>query len=363
MSNFKTPRIISLTDLDQLRKELTPKEIDIYSSQLEELQRIDNPSLGDNTLRAGYASVEGVHVYYPWLNTILYCVNDTDLLRLRTNRNRELITTEEQTVLRKAIVGIAGMSVGSGMAVALAYSGISRRIKIADHDVVDTSNLNRLRETLVSIGRPKVDLTAEHIYELDPFACVDIYSEGITADNIDRFFEDPKLDMVIDEIDDFKMKVQLRLHAKKNRIPLLMLTSLGDNILVDIERYDQDPEAPIFHGMLGDLSEEILAKGVVSPEDIKRYSIQLVGQQYIPTRAIQSVFEMGKTLVGRPQLYSTIAVDGGLAAYVVRQILLNNMPKSGRFFIKFSELFNIQTDELASSVTRDELLRRMSPPK
>ncbi len=337
------------------KKEHGEKElIDIYDIQAQELARVDNPASGTSENKP-----DEVYVHYPWSGQILRCVGEKDLFRLRTNRNQNLITSKEQAKLADSTVGVAGMSVGSGIALALVYSGISKRIKLADNDTLDTSNLNRLRESLLNVGKPKVDLTARHVYELDPFSEVELFEQGINESNIGQFFTSPKLDLVVDEIDDFKMKVQLRLQAKKHGVPIIMFTSLGDNILVDIERFDLDQNMPIFHGILTEVSEEILASSEITPQQIQKYSVQLVGQQYIPTRALDSVAEMGKTLVGRPQLYSTIAVDGGLAAYVSRQILIGDGLESGRYFIKFADLFNLKTDELTDTDERESILRKL----
>lgn len=333
------------------------KFVDIHTHQKTELYEIVNP--GKKTPKEINPSIKCEYVFLPWINTLLKTVGSDDLYTLRTNRNRELITESEQQKLAKCTVGVAGMSVGSGIALGLIYSGITREIKIADHDNLDTTNLNRLRGALINVGRPKTHLTAQYIYELDPFTEIHIYDDGVNKDNIDEFFTAPKIDLVVDEIDDFKMKVSLRLHAKKYGIPLIMFTSLGDNVLVDIERFDLDKNIPIFHGILSETSEEILKSPEITPEDIKRYSIELVGQQYIPTRALTSLLEVGHSLVGRPQLYSTIAVDGGLASYVARKILLNNKHLSGRYFVKFSELFDLEDSGLSETDERKEILKKL----
>ena len=322
--------------------------VDIYQQQLEDLQSIHYTN-----------NAQEAWVYYPWHKKLLHCVDADALFALRTNRNKLLITEEEQQQLRSAVIGVAGMSVGSGIAIGAVYSGISDTIKVADRDTLDTSNLNRLRESLLAVGKDKVALAAQHIYEINPFANVLTFEQGVTMDTLDDFFDNPKLSVVVDEIDDFKMKVQLRLMAKNRKVPLLMFTSLGDNILVDVERYDIDPNLQIFNGLLGDVPSDVLANPDIGPDDIRRYSVQLVGQQYIPTRALESLTKMGTELVGRPQLYSTIAIDGGLAAYTIRQIVLANEPISGRYFVSFSDLVQIQNDGLEVTPERQEILKRL----
>ncbi len=341
--------------------------IDIFGLQVKELFRIKYPGLkeeGEESVaflkQRNQGDLSGSWVYYPWKKTLLHCVSKDDLYVLRTNRNKNIITDNEQLKLKDAVVGVAGMSVGAGIASALAYSGISETIKIADYDELDTSNLNRLRENLLSIGKKKTVLAKQHILELDPFIDVQDYSEGLDESNIDSFFATPALTVVVDEIDDFKMKLLLRLKAKEYKIPLLMFTSLGDNILIDVERHDIDSDLMPFHGIIDDLSEEILKKDIISDEDIKKYSVQLVGAEYIPTRALESVADMGKTLVGRPQLYSTIAIDGGLGAYVIRRLALDGQPQSGRYFVKLAELIGTSSDDLNQSSERKAILDILS---
>ncbi len=153
-------------------------------------------------------------IYFPWNNTLLRCVSREHLFILRTARNKLLINESEQTKLAEAVIGVAGMSVGAGIAIGAVYSGMSNRIKIADNDTLETSNLNRLRESLLNVGQPKARLAAQQIYEINPFSEVDLYEEGLNEANIATFFNNPKLAVVVDEIDDFKMKVRLRIELK-----------------------------------------------------------------------------------------------------------------------------------------------------
>ena len=357
----------SEVDLNNLKNSVNIfKTVDIYESQLKEIYRTQQP--GDSSDSVGFEKFRGEHaggdlagnwIYFPWSGVLLHTVGSEELFQLRTNRNQLLVTQEEQEKLRKAVVGITGMSVGAGMAIALAHSGVSDTIKISDYDELDTSNLNRLRESLSSVGQPKATVAAEHIYDINPFADVQVFDKGVHNDNIDKFFDEPALDVIIDEIDDFRMKVRLRAEAKKRHIPVLMFSSLGDNILIDVERFDTEPELEIFHGVLGALPDEIANNQSITAEDEKRYAVLLVGQEFVPTRALATLKEMGKTLVGRPQLYSTIAVDSGLATYLVRKIILGEKLTSGRYFVKFAELFNLPSTDLARGPEREQVLKAL----
>lgn len=359
------PGKYSSKDLKELReKSKIWREVDLYDSQVGELLEIRFPNNAERQLQRDiflkdYGKDGGAWVYYPWSGVLLHTIGSSELFELRTNRNQNLITKEEQQALQASVIGVAGMSVGAGIAIGAIYSGMAGTIKLADFDRLETANLNRVRETLPHVGQAKVDLASRSILELDPFTEIQTFPEGITSSNIEEFFTNPKLDMVVDEIDDFKMKVLLRVKAKQHKVPLLMFTSLGDNILVDIERYDTTSNQAIFNVAIGDVANEIMANEDISDEDIKRYAVQIVGIEYIPTRALESLPQIGRSLIGRPQLYSTVAVDGGLAAYVIRQILLDTKLKSGRYFINFASLFNAESEEFADSKKRKGILQKL----
>ncbi|QQS18601.1 ThiF family adenylyltransferase [Candidatus Saccharibacteria bacterium] len=243
----------STEQVAHLREKPVWKEVDIYAGQIVELAEIRFP--GDAEARQAFIEAHpaeelaGVWVYYPWSGVLLHCVSDEALFELRTNRNKLLITAEEQARLAACTVAVAGMSVGSGIALSCVYSGMSSTIKLADFDTLETANLNRLRESLTAVGAEKLALTMQRIYELNPFANVIPFENGVRDDNIDKFFQDPQTTVVVDEIDDFKMKVELRVKAKAYGVPLLMFTSLGDSILIDVERYDLDPALDVFNGL------------------------------------------------------------------------------------------------------------------
>ena len=61
---------------------------------------------------------------------------------------------------------------------------------------------------------------------------------------MDEFFDG--LDLVIEECDSLDMKVRVREEARARGIPVLMETS--DRGLFDVERFDVEPERPLFHG-------------------------------------------------------------------------------------------------------------------
>ncbi len=323
--------------------------VDLYRSQLREIFEINNPHLifSSNFKRRqeiflrnrlkNDSGVGGNWIYYPWSGFLVHTVSEDEYFKIRTNRNKLLITDLEQKKLRDSKVGIVGMSIGGNMAVGLSYSGISKTMKLADHDVLATSNLNRVRAGIQDVGLSKIEVVSRKIYEIDPYANLISYNKGLNYKNMNSFFEEnEKLQLIIDACDDFKMKISIRIEAKKRQMPVIMLTSLGDNLLVDIERYDLDKNIKIFNGRIGKIFDEILSKQITE-EDKKKFAIMLVDPKNVPERALKTVQDIGKQFVGRPQINSTVTIGSGLVLFLAKEILLNNSTFSGRKKISFSD--------------------------
>jgi hypothetical protein len=149
-----------------------------------------------------------------------------------------LITAKEQAVLAEFKVAVLGMSVGSNIAFLLMQAGISRKITLADLDVLDTTNLNRILAGVHQVGINKAIVAARRIYEDNPFANVSLMLNGVTEQNLEEMFANRKADCVIDEIDDIALKIKLRVLAIRHRVPVVMITDNGDGVVLHVERYD-----------------------------------------------------------------------------------------------------------------------------
>src|SRR6185369_4562465 len=106
--------------------------------------------------------------------------------------------------------------------------------KLADFDTLALTNLNRIRGGVESLSLRKVEMTARQVYALNPYAEIELFPDGLNEGNIDKFFSDPKLDIVIDELDNIAVKFLIRQSAKKYKTPLVMGADNGDNAVVDV---------------------------------------------------------------------------------------------------------------------------------
>lgn len=344
---------------------------DIFVSQLGELFEINNASLikepDFKSRQAAFIeeqsgsepALKGNYVFYPWSGLLLHLLGKDELRILRTNRTNNLITPDEQARLSQFTAGVAGLSFGNGIALSQVYTGISDTIKLADTDIFETTNLNRVRVGLPSVTQAKTDVTAQDIYEINPYANVEIFDAGLTEDNLADFIGGTtKLNIVFDVVDDFAMKVRLRLAAREAHIPVIMLTSLEDSVLVDVERFDLDPNAEPFHGLLGSVTNDLLTK-TMSEQDKARYAMAIVGPERISYRNLMSLANVGRSLVSRPHLYGTVSIVCGLASYIAKRIALGEDMPSMRKHLKFNEMLDIADNKDDTPEARQELLSRM----
>lgn len=111
---------------------------------------------------------------------------------------------------RILIFGLGG--VGSWCVEALARTGFGH-FTLVDSDTVAESNSNRQLPAMSStVGRPKVDVLADRIRDINPDAEVIVRHERFTPDTADSF-DFTAYDYVVDAIDSLTDKAQLILRA------------------------------------------------------------------------------------------------------------------------------------------------------
>lgn len=319
---------------------------DHLHGQLEELVKTSHPSIAYTAEALREAALAhlgntpseeyGVWVHYPWSKRLVHLLDRDEFIRVRTDRNRNKITSEEQALLGTKRVGIIGLSVGQSVALALAMERGFGELRIADHDTLELSNLNRIRSSVHELGIPKVINVAREIAEIDPFLEVKCLPEGITHDNLEHFLtEGGQLDILIDECDSTAVKIRCRQRAQELGIAVVMDTS--DRGLVDVERYDREPTRPIMHGLLehADLSD--LNEGL-SPARAYELIMTMVNADGLSARMKASLPEIGRSLRTWPQLGSHVALGGSVVADVCRRMNLGQMDWSGRWYIDLDEL-------------------------
>ncbi len=335
--------------LAEIVAEHSPIFHDSLQSQMMELFKIRHPQekLSHQDLEKKYgewaaqndAPSYGAYAYYPWSNRLLHLLDEKEYAELRTSRNQYKITPEEQRALARKSIGLIGLSVGQSVALAMAIERGFGLLKIADFDILELSNLNRIRSGAHNIGLPKTTVVAREIAEIDPYLKVEIFEGGITPENIGAFLggENP-IDLLIEECDSLPIKILARTEARAREIPVLMDTS--DRGMIDIERFDQEPGRPLFHGRCAVESLDELAQ--MTPDQQRQLMMEIVDFPNTSARMKQSFSELGKTLTTWPQLASAVMLGGAAVAHLARKILTARAVPSGRFYVDVDQICGVE---------------------
>jgi molybdopterin/thiamine biosynthesis adenylyltransferase len=330
------------------------EEWEVYSSAIE----------NDDLLGYGY------FVYYPdknhlvhfcdpyWHKVVSVASNST----LLTDPEFKLKWREVREIFAKTVVGVAGCSVGSNIIHNIMMDMRPDNIKIADKVPYKMENINRVRlgywdmvksnavrMSLLDVGlKNKAHVIADQIYSIDPFTNVFVYDEGLNQGNIAKFFDgdesEPKIDIIIEEIDDPQSKLFIRQEARKRRLPLIMASDMGSIVQVEVSRYDLDENLPLTFGVSD--QELITAVETFSQSGTDRkvffnFVDTLIGTDYRRDELLRIMEERCEipTSTIIPQLGSTAAASGAIVAELVARIRLGyNYPKRFSFNKKTLEV-------------------------
>ncbi|MGO4617888.1 Rv1355c family protein [Nocardia sp. 2YAB30] len=276
-------------------------------------------------------------IYYPWRAAVIGLPGPRTFRMIRLDRNRNKLTRAEQERLANLAIGIIGQSAGHAIAHLLALEGICGSLRLADLDDIELSNLNRVPGTLFDIGVNKAVVTARRIAELDPYLPVEIFGAGVDDNSVDEFVDG--LSIIVEECDSLDMKLVIREAAARHGIPLLMETS--DRGLLDVERFDIEPQRPTFHGLLGDIHAADL-RGLTARQKAP-FVVKLLGATGLSPRLGASLVEVGETVTSWPQLAGDVTLGAASVAAAVRRIGLGMTLNSGRVRVDLER----HLDELA----------------
>lgn len=283
--------------------------------------------------------------YYPWRRSLVHILGPDAFNRLRLDRNRNLITADEQRRLSGLKIGVVGLSVGHAIAHNLATEGLCGEIRLTDFDELELANLNRVPGTVFDLGLNKAVVAARRIAEIDPYITVRIDRSGAVPESIDEFLQG--LDVVVEECDSLDAKVLVREAARARRLPVLMTT--GDRGLLDVERFDLEPARPILHGLLGDIAAGDLAG--LSSKDKVPHVLRILDAPQLSPRMAASLVEVGKTLSTWPQLAAEVVLGATVVANAVRRIGLGEPMPSGRVRVDVADALDAISDPLVTRST------------
>jgi hypothetical protein len=274
---------------------------------------------------------KGKWVFFPWKKKIVHILVKDDFLKLLTSRNSFLITGDEQRKFSESRIGFAGLNVGNPGALCITHEGGGSNMKFADFDKLSLSNLNRFNAGIAELGLNKAIITARQAYEVNPYVEIELFSDGIKPDSIENFLLKPKLDLLIEEMDNLQLKISIRMLAKKFRIPVIMVTADG---IIDVERYDREKDLEI---LSGNLDKAVINK-INSPEIMKSspkerafIARDFIGKEFHSERLNEAFEYIGKVIPSIPQLAEWTYLRGALLGHFARKILIGESVPSGRY--------------------------------
>lgn len=309
--------------------------IDQFHQQAEQLFSIRNPqeflkhkNAHTKPETADFISqLRDEYVYFPWEHLTYRILAREDYYELKTSRNRPLISLEEQNILKDFRVAVIGLSVGSNVAHALSLMGCSYNMMLCDLDTLELSNFNRLMGGLQNVGQNKAELVAKNMLFNDPFCMPEVVSSPVTTEMLEQSHQNKPLRLIVEEIDSLPEKVSIRKWAKKNGVPVLMLTSDVDNLIVDIERYDLDPSLEYLDRSEAEW-QELLQSHDGTVQSAVRIIKQIIGENYIDPYMITAAEKVGSEVVTWPQLVTPGYLAGSTGAAAIKRIALGQDQRS-----------------------------------
>jgi len=318
--------------------------IEEYVDELYELRRVGDRADHEarDTFRSRFlaeADRYGVWFFFPWSGDLVRYPEEQEHRRLRTFRNREVITLAEQDLLADAKIAVFGLSVGSNVVDQFIQVGIGGSYLIGDMDRVSPSNLNRMRATMSHVGMAKTDVLARKISEVDPYIDQIHLPDGygtLAEEQLTAFGPD----LIVEEVDDLTIKARIRQWASGARTPLIMVSDVGERSIVDVERHDLGSVRP-FNGRLKRATFDRLADGTLTPAEERRLLVKVVGPRNLSVRMLQSALRLDKELAGMPQIGSAASAGAAVASVAARALLGREPLKSGAYVLSPRRLLGL----------------------
>lgn len=224
-------------------------------------------------------------------------MNDDQLLRYSRHILLDEVGIEGQQRLIDShvlIVGAGGL--GSPVAMYLAASGVGH-ISIADHDVVDLTNLQRqIAHTTSRVGQPKVASAAQTMLALNPEVRVTPLAYKLDAAQLDSLV--PTVTVVVDCCDNFETRQAVNAACVKHKVPLVSGAAIrmDGQLAVYDARNDKSPcYACIFPPSEAPEEVTCATMGVLAP------LVGVVGTMQA-MEAVKLIAGIGSRLTGRLQM-------------------------------------------------------------
>ncbi len=201
-------------------------------------------------------------------------------------RTALLLGDEKLDLLRRAHVLVVGLGgVGAYAAEMIARAGVGR-MTIADADTVAETNINRQLVALHStVGRPKAEVLAERLRDIDPAIELTVVNRYIKDETTYELLDAARYDYVVDAIDTLSPKLALILAALERHLPLVSSMGAGaktDPTQLEIADISKTHHCPLAHMLRKRLHKAGVRRGfhaVFSPEPMREGAMILCEEQ------------------------------------------------------------------------------------
>ena len=201
-------------------------------------------------------------------------------------RTALLLGDEKLAMLRRAHVLVVGLGgVGAYAAEMIARAGVGR-MTIADADTVSLTNINRQLVALHStLGRPKAEVLAERLRDIDPELELTVLNRFIRDEETYSLLDAAKYDYVVDAIDTLSPKLALILAALDRGLPLVSSMGAGaktDPTQLEIADISRTHHCPLAHMLRKRLHKAGVRSGfraIFSPEPMREGAMILCEEQ------------------------------------------------------------------------------------
>ena len=167
----------------------------------------------------------------------------------RLARNYGFWSAAEQQALVAADVALAGVG-GDGylLGLSLVRMGVGR-LRIADPEVFEAENINRVPgANHPNLGRRKVDCFFEDALAINPSLKLEVYPEGVTADNLGPFLHGA--DLVIDETELTRLELGTMIADRARHLGIANLQVMNIGFSGQVTAF-HPTRRPSFRDMIG----------------------------------------------------------------------------------------------------------------
>lgn len=220
-------------------------------------------------------------------------MNDEQLLRYSRQILLPQIDIEGQQALLASSVLIVGLGgLGAPVALYLAAAGVGRLV-LADHDVVDMTNLHRqIIHQAADVGRQKVQSAAESLRAIDPQVQLELITQALQGQALEQAVA--SVDLVLDCTDNFGTRQAVNAACVQHRKPLVSGAAirLEGQLSVFDSRRDDSPCYQCLYGVGDETALSCSEAGVAGPLVGMIGSLQAL-------EALKLLAGFGEPLVGR----------------------------------------------------------------